>query len=480
MKLETELTSDHQAKLTVEVESNRLEASKQRAAVKLAKRVKIPGFRPGKAPYPVVLRTVGEDAILEEAMNQLIEEIYPEVLQQAGIKAYGPGQLNQVPSMDPLVLEFSVPLEAVVELGDYKSVRKPYEPKPVTEDMIAQTFQSLRENQAILEPVDRPALEGDVVSLKLAAQFSGSDEGEFIKDHSTHLLIRSEPDPEEWPFDGFSRLLIGTIVGNKESAMHIYPEDYLEENLRGKTVKFEFEIEAIKLRTLPELDDDFAKLIGDFENLESLRNNVITSLEQQSEEAYNQAYDETVINEMVEQSAFKYPPQMIDEEIHQSIHDLENRLSRQGLNLDVYLKTRGIDEKALHDEIQPAAEKRIKRNLLIFEIGKNEDIRIDQEELQKHASSTLSYLQQVLPEKESRRLNERGVQTNVINNVMVDLLTHKTIERMRMIASGKLSEIAAAEVESNDTHPANTSDTTESASLDTAGEPVSSETQPGA
>jgi trigger factor len=452
LKLETELTSDHQAKLTVEVEAERLEVNKQRAAVKLAKRVKIPGFRPGKAPYPVIVRTIGEDRILEEAMNQLIEEVYPEVLKEAGIKAYGPGSLDKVPSMDPLVLEFSVPLEAVVTLGDYRSVRKPYEPGPVTEEMIAQTIQSLRENQAVLEPVERPAQEGDAVSIKLNAHFIESDEGEFIKDHSTHLLVRTEPDPEEWPFDGFSKLLIGKTAGDQDSVMHDFPADYLEENLRGKKALFSFQIEAIKSRTLPELDDDFVKSIGDFENMESLRKNVVDSLEQQSEEAYNQNYDESVINELVEQSTFQFPPQMLDEEIHQSIHDLENRLSRQGLNLDVYLKTRGIDEKALHEEISPAAEKRLKRNLLLFEIGKNEDIRIDQEELQKHAGSTLNYLQQVLPEKEARRLNERNVQTNVINNVMVDLLTHKTVERMRMIASGKIDQMeAVSPAESLDT-----------------------------
>ena len=443
MKLEKELTTDHQAKLTVEVESERLEASKHRAAVKLAKRVKIPGFRPGKAPYPVIVRSVGEDAVLEEAINLLIEEIYPEVLKEADIKAYGPGSLEKVPSMDPLIFEFSVPLEAVVTLGDYRSVRRPYEPGPVTEELISQALQSLRENQAILEPVERPAQEGDVVSIKVNARFLQGDDSEFIKDHSTHLLVRSEPDLEEWPFDGFSKLLVGKLAGDQDSVTHVFPEDYLEENLRNKTALFNFQIETIKSRTLPELDDDFAKSIGDFENMEGLRENVITSLKQQSEEAYNQTYDEEVIKEMVEQTTFEYPPQLLDEEIHQSIHDLENRLSRQGLNLEIY-ETRGIDEAALHEEISPAAEKHLKRNLLLFEIGKSEEIRIDQEELQKQAGSTLNYLQQVLPEKEARRLNERNVQTNVINNVMVDLLTHKTIERMRFIANGTLEEIEAS------------------------------------
>ncbi len=448
MKIETELTADHQAKLTVEVEAERLESNKQRAATKLSKRVKIPGFRPGKAPYAVIVRNLGEDAILEEALNQLIEEVYPEVIKEAEIKPYGPGNLDKVPSMDPLVLEFTIPLDAEVTLGDYKSIRRPYEPEPVADEKVSETLRSLQENQAVLEPVERAAEAEDVVSLKIDAHFIGEDDGEFIEDHSSHLLVRSEPDVEEWPFDGFSKLLAGKLVGDQDTVTYSYPDDYSEENLKGKTVEFTFKVESIKSRTLPDLDDEFAKSIGDFENIEVLRENVVASLKQQSEEAYNQAYDEKVIDEIIEQSTFKYPPQMLDDEIHQSIKDLESRLARQSLNLDIYLKARNIDHEALHEEIRPEAEQRLKTNLLLFEIGKSEEIHIEPEELQMQAGSTLNYLQQVLPEKEARRLNERNVQSNVINNVMVDLLKHKTIERIRMIANGKQEELeAAAEAE---------------------------------
>jgi trigger factor len=165
LKLETEFLEDHQAKLKVEIEDERLESMKRRAASKLAKKVKIPGFRPGKAPYPVVQRSVGEAAILEEAIELLVDEVYPEAIKQAEINPYGPGRLENLNQMEPLTLEFVVPLDAEVKLGDYKAMRKPYEPEPVTEEQLSEALESLRSRQAVQEPVDRPVIEGDVVSV---------------------------------------------------------------------------------------------------------------------------------------------------------------------------------------------------------------------------------------------------------------------------------------------------------------------------
>ena len=198
MNIEKQIREDHHAHLTVQVDADRLEGMKRRAASQLAKRVKIAGFRPGKAPYPVIVRQVGEAAILEEAIELLVDEIYPEVIKEADIKPYGPGKLENISSADPITLEFSVPLEAETQLGDYHSITKPYEPTAVSDQDVEDVMQDLRERHAIVEPVDRPAQVGDLVTLKLSAKSSDPEDGsddQLIHERSSTILIR--PDDTE-------------------------------------------------------------------------------------------------------------------------------------------------------------------------------------------------------------------------------------------------------------------------------------------
>ncbi len=190
-----------------------MEEMKRRAANKLSRRVKIPGFRPGKAPYPVILRTVGEAAIVEEALELLVEDIYPKVIKEAKIEPYGPGKLENVASMEPVTLEFVVPLDAKVTLGDYRSMRKPYEPKPVTDQDVDDAIKELQERQALVEPVERPAQEGDVVTVRLSGERKDDEENKvLLSERSVPVIIRSA-DKDEWLFDGFSKNFIGLLAG---------------------------------------------------------------------------------------------------------------------------------------------------------------------------------------------------------------------------------------------------------------------------
>ena len=158
MKIDSMPLEDHEVKLTVEVDPESFESSKRRAARKLSKRAKIPGFRPGKAPYPVIVRHIGESVILEEAVEITIEDIYPKVIEETEIKPYGPGALEGIPEMDPPTFEFIVPLRATVDLGDYHSIRRPYELKKITDEDVEDVINNLREQQAVIEPVDLTVL----------------------------------------------------------------------------------------------------------------------------------------------------------------------------------------------------------------------------------------------------------------------------------------------------------------------------------
>ena len=447
MKIDTQFLEDHQVKLTVEVEAQQMEEMKRRAANKLSRRVKIPGFRPGKAPYPVILRTVGEEAIAEEALEMLVEDIYPKVIEESKVEPYGPGKLEKVASTEPLTLEFVVPLDAQVTLGDYKLMRKPYEPKLISEQDVDDAIKELQDRQALIEPVERPAQEGDVVTVKLSGTRKDAVENKvLLAERSVPVIIRSG-DKDEWLFDGFSKNFVGLSAGAEGVIVHNYPADDENKELQGVPAEFRYSVENVKSRTLPEVDDEFAKSLGDFETVTALRENVRTALETQSKAAYNETYDNEIIEQTVEKTQFVYPPQMLENEVDQAIKDLENRLNQQGLDMDIYLKSRNKDIEALKEELKPVAEKRLKRGLVLFELGKAEDIQIKKEELETEAVNTLSYLQRSLPERDARRLTNRNVRDNVLSNVMVEMMTRRTIERLRDIFSGKPENAGAEEQE---------------------------------
>ena len=470
MKIETEIQEDHQAKLTVEVESELMDDMKRRAARKIARRVKIPGFRPGKAPYQVIIRQVGEGAVVEEALEMLVDDIYPKALEEAKINPYGPGTLEKVDSPDHPILEFVVPLEAEVTLGDYRSLHRPYEPVEVTEEDIDDVIQNLRERQALIEPVERPANQGDLVTTRISATRKNIEEDQdpvLIRERSVPIVVReagilkssetesedadNEKDPEEWPFPGFSNYLVGMSANEEKTVDYTYPEDSEIEGFRGIEAVFNITVETVKSRNLPDLDDDFVSSLGDYENLEALRSAIRTSLKDQAEQRYNESYDEQILDSAIEQTKYKYPPQMLEDEIDNIVKDVTRNLEQQGLDMDLYLKTRDLDMDGLREELKPTAEKRLKRDLFLFEMAQAEKLSVEEEELETEASSTMDYLTRVLPDKEARKLAKKDVYSNLVGNIMVDLLSRKAMDRFRAICKGELEPEEDTSTEESET-----------------------------
>ena len=445
MKIETQPMEDHQVKLTVDVEPESLEDAKRRAARHLSKHTKIPGFRPGKAPYPVIVRQIGEGAILEEAIEILVKDIYPKVIEESGVKPYGPGTLENIVSTEPPVLEFVVPLEAEVTLGDYRSIQKPYEPKEVTDEDVNAVLDNLRDRQAIVEPVDRPAQVDDVVTVRLSAERTHPQEGEdaaLIRERSYPVTVKAEGelDDNEWPFPGFSSQVAGLSKGDERTVTHTFSEESNYESLRGIEAQFHLVVEDVKSRTLPELNDEFATTVGDYENMDSLKAEIRSGLEQQAKDSYDSEYGEEILEQVVEASTIKYPPQMLERETDDMIHNLGHRLEQQNLDMDIYLKSRGINMDDLRKEIQPAAETRLKKSLALMEVAKAENIEISPEDLQNETMETIQSLAQSLPEKEARKLNNRNVFSGIVNNLIGDMLVRRSMDRLRAIASGREEE----------------------------------------
>lgn len=448
MKIDKENLDDHQVKLTVEVDSDQVEASKRKAAKKIAKRVKIPGFRPGKAPYQVIQRQVGDEAILEESLEILINDIYPNIIDESELDPYGPGKFENIVNLDPMTLEFTVPLMAEVELGDYHEIRIPYDLPEITDAEIEAVEADFRQRQAVEESVDRPAEVGDHVYFRISARHydekEESEPGSLIEERSASAIIASEDSDtsSEWPYDGFSRELIGMSADEEKTLIYTFPEDSIYESLQNETAEFDIQVEDVKARNLPELDDEFAQSLGEYENVEALEQDIRDSLQQRAEDTYIDEYNDQVLDAVLEKSTLKYPPQMVESEIDNVIFQLERRLSNQGLDMDLYLKTREMDEQDLREEARPVAETRVKRSLVLLEVAKQEDIDVSEDELQQETERTMDSVSSYISDADRKAFTSPQAVMNIAGNIYAEMRMTRTLEYLRQVASGKLDSEA--------------------------------------
>lgn len=452
LNIEQKPLENHQIKLTVQIEPEKLEEAKHKAARHISQHKKIPGFRPGKAPYPIILRNIGEEAIIEEALDILVKEIYPKVIEESKIKPYGPGSLENMPKLDPPTFEFIVPLEPEVVLGDYKKIRIPYKLKSVTKKDINKVLDDLRERQLVLEPSDQPAKEGDQVFIKLNIKRINPAEGELqslVSDRRMPVVIPSKTeDKSEWPYPGFSKNLIGAHPGEEKTFAYTYPEDSDFKDLRGKETEVHVNVEEVKKRILPELNDEFAQAVGEqYADLGSLTEEIRKSLEAQTKDEYESGYNDKIMKELLKDSVIKYPPQMLEREIDLFFEQLNNRLAQQKMDMETYLKMRKMDAKALREEIKPQAEERLSRTLILLEISKIENIHVENSELETESMRTLDELGKMMPADRARKTLTNDFVRGMIGNIGADLLVKHTWEYLHAVAKGEKEENIAEPAE---------------------------------
>jgi len=399
LKIQTEFTDDHQAKLTVEFEPEVLEQYKRRAARKLAKETRIPGFRPGKAPYNMVVNYVGEDTILNEAIDLMVDKFYPEVIKEAGIEPSGPGSLDDVTNIeDSPVFFFTVPLEPTVELGGLDDLKEPYVPPIISEEEVQSTLFAVRRNASTIIPLDTPAKEGDLVFFTLSAVNAQAQEGEEVEliqstPQQVFIPTEKEQNETEWPFKGFARQLIGVSAGDELEIEHQFSDDTPDGDLVGKRVIFKVKVQSVKGLELPEVDEDFLQKMGDFNSREEIEEYIRNSMQTSAKAEYDENYYNGLIDRIREKSSIKYPPQVLSEEVENVLDDLEHELSHQQMNLDLYLKLRKLDkEDFIKKEVRPSAVERLERSLIKQAIEKKYDIQISKEELERQISNVLTEL----------------------------------------------------------------------------------------
>ncbi|MEP7356298.1 MAG: trigger factor [Anaerolineales bacterium] len=430
MKIETEPHDNRTLTLTVEVDDEQLQPALRAAARKISKSSRIPGFRPGKAPYEVVLRHYGETALYQQALEDLSQKVYQDALEQEHLEPFAPGQMDIV-ELKPMKLKFVVPLAPEVELGDHRALRVEFTAPEVADEAIADEIEHLREHQAVLEPAERAAQLTDMVTLDVKAFMNeGENPSDFLlTDPNTEVLLDEKSD---WPVPGFAAQIVGMSAGEEKKFDLAFPEAYVNESLRGQVAHFEAKVKEVKQRTLPPVDDELAKSLGDYESLDDLRAKVREELQKQASASVEQDYGNVVVDQLVEQSKITFPPMLLDGEVDDYMKDLDRRLRERKLTLPDYLKIEGKTEEQYREELKPAAEKRLKRSLALGRIVALEGLDVHAEEIDERieALSTpwgerADEMRKVLQSPRSRELLE------------LELLTDKAVDRLKAIARGE-------------------------------------------
>lgn len=452
MNIVTTPREDHQMEMVVEVEAERMEAAKRRAARKISEKAKIPGFRPGKAPYDIVLRFYGEGPIVEEAVELLVDEVYPAALKELNIEPGGMGQLENVESLEPPKFKFVVPLQPSVDLGDYSLVRYPYEWQAPGDSEVDEEIQNLRRMYASTETVEREIVEGDYVSLDLVGRKAkAADDAEALVERKGFaIVVRGEEKESEFPFPGFSKKLLGLKTGEGKNLSHKYAKDFDDEKLAGQNVAFEVTIKTVRGVNMPELDDEFAKKTGLGETVEQLRVRMHENIQRESQDKYDEDYFAAVIDKIKEGATIKYPPQVITHESEHVMEDLKRRLSQQGMDIATYFKVRETtEEKFLEEEAKPVAQKRLERGLIMDELARVEKVELKEEEVGQEFQQAWTNLVMYDQEFAKRTNNGKKAPKDLVDAVVMDaanrLTTRKVLDRLKLIATGQAGEAAPAE-----------------------------------
>jgi len=432
LKIEKQDLEDCQVQLTVEVSDEQVEAAMQSAARRMSGRSKIAGFRPGKAPYKLVLQRYGEEAIFEEALDHLGQEVYRRALEESTLEPFAPGALNEVVSRQPLTLRYTVPLAPEVDLGAYRELRAPFEPPTVADDAVDQVVEELRQRRAIIEPAPRAAADSDVVVLDVSGKLHEPlDDGQvtLLDEKGVSVLVEERTN---WPVAGVAAHLRGLSAGDETDIEHTFPDDYATESLRGRQATFHLHCIEVRSRVVPKLTDDLAREMGDFTDVMDLKLKVRQELLEQASREAEGAYAQQAIQALVSAGTFRYPPIMIHDEVDQLLRDLDRRLQGQKLTLADYLKIEKKTEDDLRKELEPRAVERVKRALALGKLAEAEGLEVDETEIDGELERLTLALR---ASKETLRKaidNPAGRRT-----LALDLLTDKAIRRLVAIARGE-------------------------------------------
>ncbi len=449
MKVETTPLENRELRVVVEATPEETENARRNAALKLGKKVRVPGFRPGKAPYPILLKHLDPIALQEETIETFLDKVYPEILEQENIEPFAQGRLESILNINPLTLEIHIPLQPLVEIGDYHAIRIPYEPPVVTDEEVDEALERLRKQNAVIEPVERSIQEGDIVYIDLIGYRIENGEitsQSVLEEHDIPIQVLAEGKTAwEYPFQGFSKELLGKQANDHFGIDFSFPEDSPSLTFKGMNVHFDVTIKQVKGRVLPELNDEFAQSVGEYTSLEELRSSVRSMLEAQAQAEYQEEYDTKVIQELVNCSDIEYPLVLVENERKAYIKELQQRLNQLNIDLDLYKKIKGLSEEQFEEEVNKNVEYRVKSSLALLEIAKKENIRFDP---LKVTQETQTVMQDLVERSKDSRIPKQlldSIAIRISERNMYDQVLNGAIEKLRQIAKGEENNIEEQE-----------------------------------
>jgi trigger factor len=373
----TEL-DDSRVRVDVQVPAEALERALRSAAADLGREIRVPGFRSGKVPPEVVLRQVGREAVMDEALRRGLPGWYEEAVADAGITTVGDPQLDlsDLPEKGlPLAFTIEVGVVPPAKLGEYKGLEVGRREPSVDPQEVQAELERMRESLASLDTVERPAGHGDFVVVDFLGTIDGEPfEGGEARGHLVELgggrLI-----------PGFEEQLDGVAAGDEREVKVTFPDDYQAEHLAGKDAVFAVEVKEVKEKRLPELDDDFAIEAGGFDSLDELRAELEERIGQADRRAIEGEFREAAVDAAVAASAIEIPHELVHAKAHDMWHRTARRMASQGIDPNEYLTMTGKTEEELVTEAEPDAEQALKREAVLAEIVKAEGIEVSDDEI---------------------------------------------------------------------------------------------------
>ena len=383
MSVQVEKLEKNMAKLTVEVSAEDFKAAIKKAFNKNKNRFAIPGFRKGKAPQAMIEKMYGEGVFYEDAADEAINASYAEAMKESGLDIVSRPEvtIEKIGKDEPFVYSALVAVKPEVTLGQYKGVEVEKADASVSaEDVEAELKKVQEQNARLLTVEDRGVEDGDQTVIDFDGFVDGKGfEGGKAEDYPLTIGSHSF-------IDTFEEQLIGKKIGEECEVNVTFPTEYHAADLAGKPATFKVTVKEIKVKELPELNDEFASEVSEFDTLDEYKKDVEKKLAEKKEIEANSKNEDAVVAKVVENATMEIPDKMIDAQAENMVQDMARRMQSQGLSLDMYLKYTGMTVEQMKEQARPDAEKRIRTRLVLEAVAKAENIQISDEKVDEEVA----------------------------------------------------------------------------------------------
>ena len=378
MSVQVENLEKNMAKLTIEVSADKVEKAIQAAYLKEKSKISLPGFRKGKVPRQMIEKRYGAAIFYEDAANRLIQENYGPAVDESGVDVVSRPTIDitQIEKGQPFIFTAEVAVKPEVKLGKYMGVTVTKIDTSVSDEEVDAAVEEERNHNARTVTVqDRAIQDGDTAVIDFEGFVDGvAFEGGKAENHS--LVIGSHSF-----IDTFEEQLIGKNTGDETEVNVTFPEEYQAEELAGKPALFKVKIHEIKVKELPELDDEFAQDVSEFDTLAEYREDVRKKLGETKEEEARRTKEDEAIKKIVDKSSMEIPEAMIETQVEVMVEEFAQRISQQGLSFEQYMQFSGMTMAKMKEQVKPEALSRIQSSLVLEEIAKAEDIQVSDEDV---------------------------------------------------------------------------------------------------